>query len=290
MKKAMKPENTHQVSSMRSKLWDQLSRWEGKYRLEEFPKISIVIPTENAASLITLTLDSVLSQTYPSFEVIIVDNSTDRTVEIVKNYHDERVTIYSMSKGNRYEMLNKGVAQAQGDYINFLFPGDFYIYRDALKYMMTLALDHNTPNLVYCGALLRDASADGKILFRELTLDLLKRGQQPTSLQSCWFLTDTLRELKKFNIHYQMRGGFDLLCRFYLQSGYRHVSTSRVLTDYDLRVVRRRMVMIHFWETMKVVYRYFGFSGVMRWLVHQKDTKRLFKLWVRSLKIAFSGK
>lgn len=269
--------------------WDKLFRAEEKYKPEDFPKISIVIPTCNAAQLITVTLESILSQDYPSYEIIIVDCSTDRTLETVKGYHSDKIRIYSVSKCQRYESLNKGLSQASGFYVNFLFPGDFYIYRETLKYMMILALEHDKPHLAYCGTLLRDATSEVKILYRELNLDLLKLGQQPTSLQSCWFRADCLRELGKFNPFLNMRGGFDLLCRFYLQKKYRFISVKRVLTDYDLRAVTRRMVLLHFWETMKLVRRHFGVLVMLHWLLHQRDMKRFIKLWFRSLKIAFSG-
>lgn len=283
-------DTTKAIDEPRSALWDQLNRLENKYRPEEFPKVSIVIPTSNVAQVIGLTLDSVLGQDYPTFEVIIIDSSEDHTLEVIKDFHSDKVRIYSVSHCTRYEMLNKGLSQAEGEYVNFLFPGDFYIYRETLKHMMALALENQKPQLVYCGTLLRDATEETKILYRELTLSLLQKGQQPTSLQSCWFHTDTLCELGKFDSSFRWRGGFELLCRFCLNKQLRYVSTKRVFTDYDLRVVGRRMVLIHFWETMKTVYRYFGFKDTLRWLFVQKDCRRFLKLWLRNLKIAFAGR
>lgn len=273
-----------------SPLWKQLNRLENKYLPEELPKVSIVIPTRNAAQVIGSTLDSVLAQDYPDFEVIIVDSSEDRTLEVVKNYHSERVQVYSVSHCTRYEMLNKGLSQANGEYVNFLFPGDFYIYRETLKHMMGLALENQEPQLVYCGTLLRDALEEVKILYRPLTIDLLRKGQQPTSLQSCWFHVHTLCEIGKFDPSFRLRGGFELLCRFCTNKKLRFVATKRVFTDYDLRIVRRRMILIHFWETMKTVFRYFGLLDTVRWVLVQKDWVRFLKLWVHNLKVAFAGR
>lgn len=271
------------------KHWVEFSLAEKKYKPKEFPLVSIIIPTSNAAQLIGLTLESVLSQDYPGFEVIIVDSSKDRTLEIIKNFHNRKVKIYSVSQGKRYEMLNKGLSQAKGEYINFIFPGDYYIYHETLKQMMALALETDKPDLVYCGALLRNPYSESKILFRELNLELLKKGQQPTSLQSCWFQTKFIKEIGKLNPEYSMRGGFDLLCRFWINKGT-FASANRVLTDYDLRVVTREMIGVHFWETMKTLYKYFGFSTVMLWLfIYQKDWKRYIKIWLHSIRVAFSG-
>lgn len=269
---------------------DLMNEKEDKYKPKDWPRVSVIIPTSNVAMLISTTLESVLIQKYSNFEVIIVDCSTDRTLEIIRNYQDDRIRIYSVGENNRYEMLNKGLSQALGSYVNILFPGDFYLYPETLKLMMHLALDHDSPQLVYCGTLLRDAIKEVKILFRPLNIDLLKRGQQPTSLQSCWFRIDALRKIGKFNTRYEIRGGFDLLCRFCLQPDFTFASTSRVLTDYDLRAVTRQMVATHFKETFQAIYCYFGLKTAVRWLLIQKDWLRYLSLLKRSLKIAFIGR
>lgn len=264
---------------------------EQKFHDYEFPKISIIIPTFNCSQSISLTLDSVLMQEYPDFEILIIDaNSTDRTLEVIKGYRNEKIRLYSITSSQRYEILNKGISHARGEYINILFPGDFYIFRETLKFMMTLVLENGKPQLVYCGTLLRDGKSEVKSLFRPLTLDLLKKGQQPTSLQSCWFKDEAFRELGKFNPSFRLRGGFEFMCRFCLKKNFRAVATHRVLSDYDLRWVTRRMVLRHFWETQRTLYKYFGVLTMLAWLFYQKDTERFLKLWMRNLKIAFLGR
>ena len=60
------------------------------------PAISVLIPLYNAEKFIAQAIESVLNQTYTDFELIIVDNcSTDRSVEIARNYEsDKRVKIF----------------------------------------------------------------------------------------------------------------------------------------------------------------------------------------------------
>ena len=273
-------------------LLTELTRGLAKYNDYEFPKVSIVIPTYNCAQSITPTLDSLLDQDYPDYEVIIVDaGSTDRTLEIIKGYRHDKIRIYTVSGYQRYEMLNKGISQSSGNYLNFMFPGDFYIYRETLKYMMSLALTKNRPSLVFCGTLLRDGKSEVKILYRHLSLKLLKRGQQPTSLQSIWFSSHIFKELGKFNSAYSLRGGYEFLCRFALHKGLKAASTNWVLTDYDLRLVTRKMVICHFIETFKTMFNFFGWAATFKWLVlYQKDMKRIFNLWKRAIRSAFVGK
>lgn len=253
-----------------------------------FKKISIVIPICKSEILISTTLDSIFKQNYPDFEIIIVEQSGDKSLELIKAYRSEKVHVYSVSECKRYEMLNKGLSQATGEYINFLFPGDFYLYPETLQQIMVQALNSNSPPIVYCATLLRDGEV--KILFRPYELELLKKGFQPSSLQSFWFRTDAIREIGKFNSNFQIRGGFELMCRFFLGKNFRYASLNRVLTDHEPTTLTRGAVFEHFWETMKVIYQYFGLWSTLQWLFIQKDIKRIIKLWLRSLKIAFSGR
>lgn len=270
----------------------RLTEIEDKYHDYEFPKVSIIIPTFNCSQNISITLDNLLEQNYHNYEIVVVDGgSTDRTVEIVTGYRDDRIKFY-LAEGYRYEMMNRGISQAKGKYLNFLFPGDFLIYKDTLRMMMGLALETEQPELLYCGTLLRSGweGSGVKILFRELSLRLLKRGQQPTSLQSCWFRIDVFDILGKFDTTYTLRGGFELMCRFALHEGFNVCTTKRVLTDYDLRHITKEMVLRHFKETWRTLRKYFGLFTAIRWLFIQKDIYRLLKLWYRASKVALLGR
>lgn len=261
-----------------------------RYSEEAFPSVSVVIPTYNCAQSISETIESVLSQDYPDLELVVIDGgSTDQTLEVVKSFPRNSLHVYSVGTHQRYEMLNIGLSHANGLYLNFLFPGDFYLSPQTVRILMELALDHHKPHLVYCGAVLREASHDVKMLYRPLSLELIKLGRQPTSLQSCWIRADTFHLVGKFPSDYSLRGGYDFLCRFLLKGDLRFVSIRRALTDYDLRGVGRRAIMVHFWETWKALHKYFGWKTAFRWLCIQKDTTRFLRLWRRSIRLALFG-
>ena len=93
-------------------------------------KISIVTVTFNSEKTISHTINSVLSQTYPDIEYIIVDgNSTDNTVALLKSYESlfkGRMHWISEDDSGIYDAMNKGIKIASGEYIGILNSDDFF--------------------------------------------------------------------------------------------------------------------------------------------------------------------
>jgi glycosyltransferase involved in cell wall biosynthesis len=89
------------------------------------PVVSIITVVFNGLSLIEKTIKSVISQTWPNIEYIVIDGgSTDGTVEILRLYdHQMSYWISEPDKGI-YDAMNKGLAAATGDYVWFMNAGD----------------------------------------------------------------------------------------------------------------------------------------------------------------------
>ncbi len=99
-------------------------------KIESNPTVSVVIPTYNRAHLTGTTLQSVLSQTYQDFELIIVDDgSIDNTEEVVKAFTDERLRYIRMEKnsGTAGVPRNKGIEASRGEFIAFLDSDDEWL-------------------------------------------------------------------------------------------------------------------------------------------------------------------
>lgn len=93
------------------------------------PLLSIVIPVYNEEKYISSCLNSLLSQTFSSFEIIIVnDGSTDRTGEILADYssRDPRISIINVDHKGAGEARNIGLANVKGKYISILDADDEY--------------------------------------------------------------------------------------------------------------------------------------------------------------------
>jgi glycosyltransferase involved in cell wall biosynthesis len=81
------------------------------------PRISVAVPARNVGPWIAETLDSVLGQTRPPDEVIVVENgSSDDTREVLEGYRD-RVTLVEMPCRGAPAAYNRGFAEATGEYV-----------------------------------------------------------------------------------------------------------------------------------------------------------------------------
>lgn len=94
----------------------------------EWPRISIVTPSYNQARYIEETIRSVLLQNYPNLEYIIIDGeSTDESVEIIKNYAPWLSYWVSEKDKGQSHAINKGFEQCSGDIFNWLCSDDILL-------------------------------------------------------------------------------------------------------------------------------------------------------------------
>ena len=90
--------------------------------------ISVVLPTYNRAWDLKRAIDSVLDQTYPHFELIVVDDgSSDETIEMMNEIKDERILFikHQVNKGAAASR-NTGIRASKGSYIAFLDSDDMW--------------------------------------------------------------------------------------------------------------------------------------------------------------------
>ncbi len=112
-------------------------------------KFSIIIPTYNRAAFLPKAIESVLSQTYTDWELIIVDDgSTDNTKEVVSEYCDSRITYVYQENAERSFARNNGIMHATGDYVCFL-DSDNYMKPDRLENLSAFIAKENKSACYY---------------------------------------------------------------------------------------------------------------------------------------------
>jgi glycosyltransferase involved in cell wall biosynthesis len=106
------------------------------------PRISVCIPSYNSEEFIATTLESVLSQTFTDFEVVIADDkSNDRTISIIKTFNDPRIRLIENQQNlGLGENWNKVLSCAQGEYVKLLGDDDV-LYPECLSRQIAV-LEH----------------------------------------------------------------------------------------------------------------------------------------------------
>jgi Glycosyl transferase family 2 len=101
--------------------------------------ISIIIPVYNVERYVAQTLESVLAQTYAHFEVLIIDDeSSDRSIEICRQYSDPRIRIIQQKNRGLAGARNTGIRNAKGDYIALLDSDDLWLPQKLEKHVAHL--------------------------------------------------------------------------------------------------------------------------------------------------------
>ncbi len=101
------------------------------------PRLSIITINYNNVEGLKKTIQSVVSQTSPEFEYIVIDGgSTDGSADVIRQ-HQRQIT-YWLSEPDRgiYHAMNKGIVQAKGEYCQFLNSGDYLLAPDVTERML----------------------------------------------------------------------------------------------------------------------------------------------------------
>ena len=99
----------------------------------ETPLVSIIIPVYNGAKYISAAIESVVSQTYKHYEIIVIDDgSTDDTRQQLHPYHEQIRYVYQENKGSA-AARNLGIKLAKGELIAFLDADDFWSMAEKLE-------------------------------------------------------------------------------------------------------------------------------------------------------------
>lgn len=209
------------------------------------PKISIVTICYNSVKYIEKTIRSVLSQTYPNIEYIIIDGgSTDGTKEIIEKY-SSKISYWCSEKDNGiYDAMNKGIKKATGEWINFMNSGDCFASENALANAMAKKIEDNIC-VVYCDAIYDYGDYEIKYVcnrLKDITYKMV------FCHQSCLIRTSIHKE-RPFNLKYKVAGDYDFFYNLYYDKGeqaFKHLplvlakddlvdSLSRKLYFYALR-------------------------------------------------------
>jgi glycosyltransferase involved in cell wall biosynthesis len=192
----------------------------------ERPLISVITPVMNGVRHVRECIESVLSQTYPNVEHVVVDGgSADGTLEILREYDDRIAHWQSAPDFGIYDAMNRGLALARGSIIGIAGSDDAFCLNTAAAVKSALA--SAPPEVAYTyGAvdLVRDS---GEVFGRTdpLEQDFFEARpyhDMPFNHLSLFVRSAVYRRIGGFDTRYRVRADWDFVLRM-LANGYRGV-------------------------------------------------------------------
>ncbi|WP_189477529.1 glycosyltransferase family 2 protein [Halioglobus pacificus] len=225
------------------------------------PTLSIVIVTFNAGGDIERTLDSVFSQNYQDYEVVLIDGaSTDGTIESLENYSSRLDYCISEPDEGIYDAMNKGIAAARGDYLQFLNAGDCFSSECALDTVFSSPVSL-LPPIIYGGITIFDETGPSSMLcpYEFTEEQLLQFGtrvvcHQALFVRRAWVpLYDT-----RYRFKAELNWYFDLV---HLHGdNYRKLDHS--IVNYELGGYGHQHLIRNRFDWLRVVYNRYGVRAI----------------------------
>jgi glycosyltransferase involved in cell wall biosynthesis len=119
--------------------------------IRNIPLISVVVPVHNGAQWLGQTLDSLFAQTYPHFEIVLIDDaSTDNLDKVLASFRDARLQVVHLKKNVGVSAArNLGIGMAKGSYIAFCDADDLC---QPQRFERQLAFLEQHPETGLCGS------------------------------------------------------------------------------------------------------------------------------------------
>lgn len=218
------------------------------------PLVSVVTAVYNGGATLERAIKSVVSQTYPRIEFIIVDGgSTDCSIELLRKY--ENSIDYWISEPDKgiYDALNKGIALATGEWLYFLGADDALVDVDVFGSIFSQQYDTKFlyGDVVY--------SETGKIYGGEFTKRMLTR--ENICQQGIFYHVELFKTLGNFDIKYQSLADWAFNMQAFALSEAKPTHINVLIAEYSLAGVSNRIIDSAFAkDRFGLIKKYMGFS------------------------------
>jgi glycosyltransferase involved in cell wall biosynthesis len=181
------------------------------------PLVSIVTVVWNGAATLERTIQSVLAQTHPAIEYIILDGgSTDGTLDIIKRYEDRLDLWVSAKDKGIYDAMNKGIAQCTGEWVGLINADDWYP-NDAVASAMAAVNGSPQVNIVHGDILIHYPNGASKVKHPKINGFLLKHWEMVLNHPS-FFVRRSYYDGRPFNTGFRVGGDHHWTLRAWLHS------------------------------------------------------------------------
>jgi len=178
------------------------------------PLVSIITVVFNGEKHIEQTINSIIFQSYPHVEYIIIDGaSKDKTLEIIKKYEKNITHLISEKDTGIYNAMNKGLSLAKGEIIGILNADDYY-FEKTIE-LVVQAFVKSKASIVY-GNLAKLRSFEGKNYFKEIAPNIsLVEKTMPIFHPATFVKKELYDKIGTFNEKYKLSADYDFIYRAY---------------------------------------------------------------------------
>lgn len=226
-------------------------------------KFSLITVCRNAASVIGETLESVVGQTHPDIEVIMIDGaSTDGTRAIVERYKDRIAHFVSEPDKGIYDAMNKGLRAATGDVIGFVNAGDLLMTPHVIAQLAD-AFQRSGADAVYGDIIMVDALDLNKVkrTWRSGAYDRLnfRKGWMPPHIAT-FIKRSVYDRFGHFRADLRIAADYEILHRFLYKERISAIHLPEILVRFRLGGMSNGSVR-HVLEANREVRRSWRLNG-----------------------------
>lgn len=227
-------------------------------------KVSIITSCFNREATIGDAINSVLAQTYPDIEYIVIDGaSKDGSLAVINQYKDRIATIVSEPDHGMYEGVNKGLHRATGDIVGLMHSDDFFYAPDTVEHIVRL-FEQTGADLVYGNGLFVDATDTSRVVRNWISgrysKGKMRRGWLPLH-PTVYVRRECIERLGLYDESFKIAADSDWLVRYMYEGNLK-------IAYLDEYIVRMRMGglstdperMKQKWAEDLRMYRKHGFS------------------------------
>lgn len=193
------------------------------------PLLSIVIPTQNSASSLSLALETIKNQTFKNIEVLIIDGaSSDYTLEIADSYKSDFrfYTLVSEPDKGIYDAMNKGVKLAKGEWLYFMGCDDSLYTPGTLEEIFSLPKIRNY-DVIYgnVNSSRFEGPYDGEFSYSKLAVKNICH-------QSIILRKSIFKKTGKFDLRYKALADWDHNIKWFYSSGISRIYIDKIIANY----------------------------------------------------------
>lgn len=181
--------------------------------MSELVKVSIVTVTKNSEAFLQETINSIVRQTYPNIEYIIVDGgSTDNTIEIIKR-NAAHVSVWrSGPDAGIYDAMNKGVGWSSGEIIGIVNSDD-WLENDAVASIVEAFKDNPSAEMVHGNLIARNMAGGVEAVLAPKAMPFAPYVSSPIYHPTCFVKKDAYAKYGTYNINYRVVSDYDFILR-----------------------------------------------------------------------------